>query len=164
MLDITDIDYNPPYTKVDIGRVKTTTRIKRGEPQLIRLFTKSQRKLIIKAVEDRPDTMTIEDILREYGVLPGVFYTWIRSNNRREYEKEKKILDIPKEKQITDYKIVTGGSPEVLADKVQASIVNGWKPVGSHTVVTTNTTQRYSGSQNTGSHSTFEYCQTMIKE
>ena len=69
-----------------------------------------------------------------------------------------------KKKQITDYKVVTGGSSDVLQDKVQASIQNGWKPLGSHTVVCTNTIQRFSGSQNTGSHSTFEYCQTMIKE
>lgn len=68
------------------------------------------------------------------------------------------------EKEIIDYKIVTGCDSGVLEDKVKASMINGWKPIGSHTVVCTNTTQRFSGSQNTGSHSSFEYCQTMIKE
>ena len=163
MLDIVDIIDSPTtYQKVDLGRIKTTTRVKMGVPQEMRLFTKTQRKLIIQAVADRPDTMTIEDVLSEYGILPGVFYTWVRTQNKQEYEKEKKIVELPTEKVIRDYKIVTGGSPSELSGRVLDSIYAGWKPVGSHTVVCTNTTQRFSGSQNTGSHSSFEYCQTMI--
>ena len=157
------LDLPITYQKVDLGRVKSSLRNKQGVQQEVRLFTKTQRKLIVQAVADRPDTMTIEDVLREYNVLPGVFYTWIRSKNKKEYEQEKKIVEPTTENQITDYKIVSGRTPEDLTDNVRTSIQEGWKPVGSHTVVCTNTTERFSGSQNTGSHSTFEYCQTVVK-
>jgi hypothetical protein len=74
--------------KVDLGEVKTTTRIKKGVEQTIRLFTKTQRQLIMKAVDNRPDDMTIEDVLNLYDVSPVVYYTWVR--NLKEDTNDKK--------------------------------------------------------------------------
>lgn len=65
--------------KLNLGEVKKTTRVKKGVVQEIRLFTKSQRKLIMDAVENRPDTMTIEDVLNLNEVSPAVYYTWVRN-------------------------------------------------------------------------------------
>ncbi|MZP57184.1 MAG: hypothetical protein GT600_17255, partial [Bacteroidales bacterium] len=45
--------------KIDLGEVKTTTRIRNGVEQVIRLFNKKQRRIIIEAVESRPEEMTI---------------------------------------------------------------------------------------------------------
>lgn len=65
--------------KIDLGEVKTTTRVRNGIKQVIRLFNKKQRRLIIEAVESRPEDMTIEDVLKIYDVFPAVYYTWLRN-------------------------------------------------------------------------------------
>ena len=70
----------------DLGDVKTTSRIKNGIEQTIRLFTKSQRQIIKEEVENKPEGMTIEDVLNLYGVSPAVYYTWVR--NEKEEKKE----------------------------------------------------------------------------
>ena len=71
---------------IDIGPVKTTSRIKNGVEQVIRLFTKTQRQLIRQAVDNRPDGMIIEDVLNLYEVSPAVYYTWVR--NEKEEKKD----------------------------------------------------------------------------
>lgn len=77
--------------KLDLGDVKKTTRIKKGVEQTIRLFTKTQRQLIMKAVDNRPDDMTIEDVLNMYDVSPVVYYTWVRNDKEdRKGNKEEK--------------------------------------------------------------------------
>jgi len=65
--------------KVDLGNVKVTKRIKAGVEQTIRLFNRKQRQMIIDAVENKPDEMTIEDVLNLYEVSPAVYYTWVRN-------------------------------------------------------------------------------------
>ena len=80
--------------KKDLGEVKISKRIKNGVEQTIRLFTKSQRRLILKEVDNRPDTMTIEDVLNLYDVLPGVYYTWVRSE-KEDLKEEKDELPNP---------------------------------------------------------------------
>lgn len=79
----------------ELGEVKKTVRIKNGVEQVIRLFTKTQRQIIIKAVDDRPDNMTIEDVLNEYEVSPVVYYTWIRNEKQdKKGEKETEANDV----------------------------------------------------------------------
>ena len=63
-----------------------------------------------------------------------------------------------------EYKIVTSNNPHYLAREVNAHIKEGWQRVGSHQVVTTNMTNRISGSHIHGSNYEVEYSQTMIKE
>ena len=83
--------------KIDLGEVKTTTRIKNGVEQIIRLFTKTQRQLIMKVVDSRPDDMTIEDVLNLYDVSPVVYYTWVRNEkgNKKEIRQDNEELPNP---------------------------------------------------------------------
>lgn len=89
--------------KLDLGEVKTTIRIKKGVEQTIRLFTKTQRQLIMKAVDSRPDDMTIEDVLKEYEVSPVVYYTWVR--NEKEDKKDQKVVTDELPNPLTDSSI-----------------------------------------------------------
>jgi len=62
------------------------------------------------------------------------------------------------------YTILTSHRASGLATKVQEKMNDGrWKPVGSHVVTTTNTQNRFSGSQPTGTNFELEYSQTMVK-
>ena len=76
--------------KIDLGEIKTTTRIRNGVKQTIRLFNKKQRQLIREAVEKKPDDLTIEDVLNIYEVSPAVYYSWIR-NDTKDKEVEDKL-------------------------------------------------------------------------
>jgi hypothetical protein len=67
--------------KTDLGNIRITHRFRNGVPQVIRRFTKTQQKLIISEVKNKPDDMTIEDVLRIYEITPAVYYT------KREKEK-----------------------------------------------------------------------------
>jgi hypothetical protein len=75
--------------KIDLGKVKTTKRIRNGVEQEIRLFNKKQRQIIMEAVENRPDGMNIEDVLNIYELSPVVYYSWLRS----EKEEKKDVGD-----------------------------------------------------------------------
>ena len=77
--------------KIDLGTVKTTTRVRNGVEQTIRLFNRKQRQIIKKAVESRPDGMTIEDVLKVYEVSPAVYYSWLRNDTLVNKEDENKI-------------------------------------------------------------------------
>lgn len=61
----------------------------------------------------------------------------------------------------SEYKIVTSHSAQGLNNSVNALIKEGWKPVGSHTVVTTLMEVLYAGTRHKYE---VEYSQTMIKE
>jgi len=75
--------------KIDLGTIKTTTRIKEGVSQTIRLFTMKQKFLIMNEVKNRPnDGETIEDILKLYDISPAVYYTWVRTMEKKKIEKE----------------------------------------------------------------------------
>ncbi|HQK68274.1 MAG TPA: hypothetical protein PLL94_09010 [Bacteroidales bacterium] len=82
--------------KIDLGEVKTTTRIRNGVEQVIRLFNKKQRRIIIEAVESRPEEMTIEDVLKVYDVSPAVYYSWLR-NAPEEKTKVENVVPNPLE-------------------------------------------------------------------
>jgi hypothetical protein len=60
-----------------------------------------------------------------------------------------------------EYTILKDRSAHNLIKSVQEHIKEGWKPVGSHHVITTNTEVRYHGQQ---THFENQYSQTMIKE
>lgn len=63
-----------------------------------------------------------------------------------------------------EYKVVSSSSPEGLTRQVNELILNGWKPVGSHTVVETHRQNRFSGTQHMDTRIETEYSQTMIKD
>ena len=63
-----------------------------------------------------------------------------------------------------EYKVVSSSSPEGLTRQVNELILNGWKPVGSHTVVETHRQNRFSGTQHMDTRIEVEYSQTMVKE
>lgn len=63
-----------------------------------------------------------------------------------------------------EYKIVTSNRSDGLNTKVKEMIEEGWKPVGSHQVVTNFMQNRFSGLQIHSSTYENEYSQTMIKE
>ncbi len=77
--------------KTDLGEVKTTIRIRNGVKQVIRLYNKKQRKLIIEAVEKRPDGMTIEEALNVYKLSPAVYYSWLRNESKGKKDDENKL-------------------------------------------------------------------------
>ena len=77
--------------KKDLGEVKTTTRIRNGVKQEIRLFNKRQRQIVKEEVKNRPDGKTIEDILKIYAVSPAVYYSWLRSEPEEVKENEDKL-------------------------------------------------------------------------
>jgi hypothetical protein len=63
-----------------------------------------------------------------------------------------------------EYIVLSAGSPSDLSRKVKDHIVTGWKPVGSHQVVTTNVQNRFRGTEHVYSLYQTEYTQTMVKE
>ena len=62
------------------------------------------------------------------------------------------------------YKVISAGSPQGLTEKVQELISEGWKPVGSHSVVTERSINRYAGQQHMDTRHEIEYAQTMVKD
>ena len=62
------------------------------------------------------------------------------------------------------YKILTSHEPSKLTNKVNEHIEQGWEIVGSHIVVTRNSTNRFSGSQHKDTIFNLEYSQTMVKK
>jgi len=83
--------------KIDLGDIKTTTRIRNGVEQTIRLFNKTQRKLIREAVENKTDDMTIEDVLNLYEVSPAVYYSWVRNDPKNKEQEEDKLPNLLEE-------------------------------------------------------------------
>lgn len=60
------------------------------------------------------------------------------------------------------YEIVSAGSPQGLTKKINECIAEGWKPIGSHTVVTERSINRYAGQQHMDTRHDVEYAQTMV--
>ena len=63
-----------------------------------------------------------------------------------------------------DYKIVTSSNSHTLTENIRLLISEGWKPVGSHQVVTIHDQNRYRGTQHIDTTHETEYSQTMVKE
>jgi hypothetical protein len=62
------------------------------------------------------------------------------------------------------YKVIASSSPEGLTIAVNNAINEGWKPLGSHHVVTEHSQNRFAGMQHKDTIHKLEYSQTMIKE
>ena len=56
------------------------------------------------------------------------------------------------EKPIEEYKILTARHSSELSTQVKALMTDGWRPIGSHQVVTTHMQNRYAGSQHMGGY------------
>ena len=63
-----------------------------------------------------------------------------------------------------EYKIVKSSTASGLAEVVNMYMADGFKPIGSHQVVTTRELNRFRGSQHADTLIDNEYSQTMIKE
>ena len=63
-----------------------------------------------------------------------------------------------------NYKIVYGGSPKELTDKVNDYLKDGWEIVGSHQVVVMYGQNQFRGDQHTATRNEIEYSQTMSKK
>ena len=63
-----------------------------------------------------------------------------------------------------EYKIVIGKSAYDLNNAVSDYMKEGWKPTGSHQVVTRHEQNRFAGTQHKDTIYEVEYSQTMIKE
>ena len=63
-----------------------------------------------------------------------------------------------------EYEILYRNTPHGLTQIVNKFIELGWERIGSHQVVTTNMTNRFSGCQIHGSNYEVQYSQTMIKK
>jgi hypothetical protein len=62
-----------------------------------------------------------------------------------------------------EYKIVKSSTASGLAEVVNMYIADGFKPIGSHQVVTTRELNRFRGSQHADTIIDNEYSQTMVK-
>ena len=63
-----------------------------------------------------------------------------------------------------DYKIVTSSNSHTLTENIRLLISEGWKPVGSHQVVTIHDQNRYRGTQHIDTTHETEYSQTMVRK
>jgi len=63
-----------------------------------------------------------------------------------------------------EYKVVSASSASGLTIEVREHMSEGWKPIGSHQVVTDHIQNRFSGMQHKDSVYTHTYSQTMVKE
>ena len=66
--------------KEDIGEVHKVTRVRKGKEQKIKIYNEKQRQIIIEAVENRPEGMTVEEVINLYDINPAVYYSWIRTD------------------------------------------------------------------------------------
>jgi hypothetical protein len=72
--------------EVDLGHIKKSHRFRDGVDQILRLYNKKQKQMIIEAIKNRPDDWTIEDALRVYELSPAVYYSWIRREKKRKMD------------------------------------------------------------------------------
>jgi len=63
-----------------------------------------------------------------------------------------------------NYKVIYGGSPKELTDKVNDYLKDGWEIVGSHQVVVMYGQNQFRGDQHTSTRNEIEYSQTMSKK
>lgn len=139
---------------MELGKIKTTVRVKQGNEQIIRLFTPKQRRMIFEEVKNKPEHLTIEEVLSTFDLSPTVYYGW-----KKKFTKEIKLV-----KKTMEQKVITSSNVGGLNNQIRDLIEMGWKPVGSHSVVVTHVQNRFSGLQHKDSISSLEYSQTMIKE
>jgi len=62
-----------------------------------------------------------------------------------------------------EQKVITSSSAHGLNSKIKEMIEEGWEPIGSHLVVTTQEQSRYRGNQLGDVQHSHEYSQTMRK-
>ena len=62
------------------------------------------------------------------------------------------------------YKVVSGGSPNELSNKVNENLNEGWEIFGGHQVVIQHQEYRYGGDRISESRHQLEYTQTMCKK
>jgi hypothetical protein len=62
-----------------------------------------------------------------------------------------------------EYKVIYGGSPKELTDKVNDYLKDGWEIVGSHQVVVMYSQNQFRGDQHINTRNEIEYSQTLIK-
>ena len=62
------------------------------------------------------------------------------------------------------YKVVSGGSPNELSNKVNENLNEGWEIFGGHQVVILRQQNRYRGDQHIDTLNQLEYTQTMCKK
>ena len=62
------------------------------------------------------------------------------------------------------YKVVSGGSPNELSNKVNENLNEGWEIFGGHQVVILRQQNRYRGDQHLDTLNELEYTQTMCKK
>ena len=63
-----------------------------------------------------------------------------------------------------EQKIITARSASHLNTKIAEMIEEGWKPLGSHQVLTIHAQNRYAGMQHKDTVYETEYSQTMVKD
>lgn len=170
----------------ELGSVKTSYRVINGVPHVINLYTKKQRKYIVDTVLEKSKDVPIRTALKSLGLRHEIFYLWLKKekmNKLKEQEElklkkeaEKEELKLKKEKEKLnnsqpikkttkmEYTILKDSTSSGLIESVKKHISDGWKPVGGHQVVVTQTIDKYSGSQHMSTLSTIVYSQTMIKE
>jgi hypothetical protein len=77
--------------KKDLGKIQTVSRNRKGVEQKIKIYNEKQKQIIIETVENRPEGMTVEDVIKLYEINPAVFYSWIRSDSGKKKSHYKKI-------------------------------------------------------------------------
>jgi hypothetical protein len=77
--------------KKDLGKIQTVSRTRKGVEQKIKIYNEKQKQIIIETVENRPEGMTVEDVIKLYDINPAVFYSWIRSDSGAKKSQYKKI-------------------------------------------------------------------------
>jgi hypothetical protein len=70
--------------KIDLGYIKISHRFRNGVDEKMNLYNKKQKLMIINEVKNKPDDMRKEDVLELYGIAPPVYYSWVRSEKKRE--------------------------------------------------------------------------------
>ena len=65
--------------KIDLGHVKESKRVRQGMEQILKRYNKKQREIIVNSVKNKPDDMTIVDVLNIYGVSSVVYYSWLKN-------------------------------------------------------------------------------------
>jgi hypothetical protein len=77
--------------KKELGKIHTISRNRKGIDQKIKIYNEKQKQIIIEAVENRPESKTVEDVIKLYDINPAVYYSWVRSDSGVKKSNYKKI-------------------------------------------------------------------------
>jgi hypothetical protein len=165
----------------ELGHVRITNRVdKFGISKEIRLYTKAQRRFILNTIKEKSNDINVKDILKSFNLQHAVYLHWLKNEKKEKLkesellkkemikikEQKKEAVKIENQKKETkmEYTILKDSTSSGLIENVKKHISDGWKPIGGHQVVITQTIDKYSGSQHMSTLSTIVYSQTMIKE